>query len=100
MNSLDKLKKARLVHNTVKKIHYSSAWWVEITTVKPFCIYYFGPFETRQEAVLSEYGYIEDLLTEKASGITTKIKQCQPELLTISEEQYPNLEKIITTLKA
>ncbi|MBE9165993.1 DUF1816 domain-containing protein [Pleurocapsales cyanobacterium LEGE 06147] len=62
-------------------------WWVEIQTNIPRCIYYFGPFESAKEARLSQVGYLEDLLEEKARGITVEIKQCQPENLTIFEEE-------------
>lgn len=61
-------------------------WWVKIKTNTPRCIYYFGPFEDAKEARLSQVGYLEDLLEEKARGITVEIKQCQPENLTIFEE--------------
>lgn len=66
-------------------------WWVEIQTNIPRCIYYFGPFENAKEARLSQVGYLEDLLAEKARGITVEIKQCQPENLTIFEEEETKL---------
>ena len=58
-------------------------WWVEICTQNPVCIYYFGPFDSAQEAQSYQAGYLEDLTAEKAEGITTRIKQCEkPEVLT------------------
>ena len=50
-------------------------WWLEIRTVIPPCVHYFGPFLTKEDARVSEYGYVEDLLKEKAHGITVEIKQ-------------------------
>jgi len=35
------------------------AWWVEIHCW-PCCTYYFGPFESVEEAVLAQPGYIEE----------------------------------------
>jgi hypothetical protein len=61
-------------------------WWVMIQTTKPLCTYYFGPFDSAEEAKLNQAGYIEDLMEENAEGITVEIQQCQPEVLTISQE--------------
>ncbi len=61
-------------------------WWVEIQTKNPQCIYYFGPFESTEEARASQDGYLEDLRLEQAQGITVEIKKCQPEHLTICSE--------------
>jgi hypothetical protein len=57
-------------------------WWVEIVTTAPKCLYYFGPFDNYDEALFHQDGYIEDLQSESAFGISTTIKQCQPEILT------------------
>lgn len=64
----------------------NTAWWAEITTNKPRCTYYFGPFQSYDEAKQAYPGYIEDLNSEGAQGIVVVIKRCQPELLTICEE--------------
>lgn len=61
-------------------------WWVEIRTASPLCTYYFGPFESSAEAELSQNGYIEDLVLEKAQGISVKVKRCCPQQLTVPEE--------------
>ncbi|MBE9167960.1 DUF1816 domain-containing protein [Pleurocapsales cyanobacterium LEGE 06147] len=62
------------------------AWWVEIKTTKPRCTYYFGPFASAKEAHLYHYGYVEDLMEEKAHGISVEIKHLQPQSLTIEED--------------
>lgn len=64
----------------------STAWWAEINTLKPRCIYYFGPFKTYEEAQTAYPGYIEDLNSEGAQGIIVVIKRCQPEVLTVFEQ--------------
>ena len=61
-------------------------WWVEITTVEPRCVYYFGPFQTSTEAKTAHFGYLEDLQDEAAQGITVSIKRCYPTELTTSDE--------------
>jgi Domain of unknown function (DUF1816) len=61
-------------------------WWVEIKTTLPLCIYYFGPFHCKKAARLSQSGYIEDLVQEKALGITVEIKRLQPKVLTVYED--------------
>lgn len=61
-------------------------WWIKINTNQPRCIYFFGPFDNFKSARQSQDGYIEDLVTEKAFGITVEIAQCQPDLLTIFDE--------------
>jgi hypothetical protein len=58
------------------------AWWVEIVTEEPKCLYYFGPFDTYDEALFYQPGYIEDLQSEAAIGIDAKIVRCQPSILT------------------
>jgi hypothetical protein len=68
------------------KIKLKIPWWVKITTAKPKCVYYFGPFATQNEAVESQPGYFEDLKQEKAQEISIEIKQDLPKLLTITEE--------------
>ncbi|MDJ0713284.1 MAG: DUF1816 domain-containing protein [Prochloraceae cyanobacterium] len=62
------------------------AYWVEITTDKPKCTYYFGPFLDRKEAEIAREGYIEDLKNEGARGITIDLKRLKPDILTISQE--------------
>ena len=68
--------------------HNRSPYWIEITTDRPHCIYYFGDFASYREAKKMEKGYVEDLVAEQASGITTKIKRCSPTNLTITEEEF------------
>ncbi len=58
------------------------AWWIEIYTDFPRCLYYFGPFNSELEAKTYQGGYIEDLQQEGAEGIVIQIKQCQPTNLT------------------
>ncbi|MDJ0620827.1 MAG: DUF1816 domain-containing protein [Calothrix sp. MO_192.B10] len=62
------------------------AWWLEITTQIPSCIYYFGPFASTEAAQFAQLGYIEDLKQEGAQGIATHIERCQPQRLTICED--------------
>lgn len=61
-------------------------WWVKIVTHKPRCLYYFGPFESQQEAKENQAYYLEDLQKEGAIGITINIEHCNPLYLTIDEE--------------
>jgi hypothetical protein len=61
-------------------------WWIKIYTSTPLCTYYFGPFNSKEEARIHQNGYVEDLIQEKAQGITVETKRCQPESLTICEE--------------
>ena len=63
------------------------AWWAEIFTQQPCCTYYFGPFTSAKEADLAQSGYIEDLVQEKAQGITVQIQWCEPLDLTIFEDE-------------
>ncbi|MBO3459391.1 DUF1816 domain-containing protein [Aetokthonos hydrillicola Thurmond2011] len=67
-------------------------WWIEISTAKPHCIYYFGPFQHLQEAKTAQYGYVEDLESEAAEEIVVNIKYCNPDVLTVfNEEEQLNL---------
>jgi hypothetical protein len=59
-------------------------WWIEVKTTAPQCTYYFGPFDSQQEAEQLQAGYVEDLQMEHSQGISVAIKQTQPNVLTIS----------------
>jgi Domain of unknown function (DUF1816) len=61
------------------------AWWIEIVTAHPRCIYYFGPFTSIEEAERSQTGYIEDLEQEGSQVILIQIKWYQPKELTTFE---------------
>ncbi len=68
---------------TIEKEPMEMHWWIEIFSTQPCCTYYFGPFESDQQAFLDQDGYIEDLVNEGAQGITVQIKWCKPKELTI-----------------
>lgn len=59
------------------------AWWLEVVTQQPQCTYYFGPFDSSEEALSSQAGYLEDLKEEGATGISVQVKWCKPDVLTI-----------------
>ncbi|NDJ18524.1 DUF1816 domain-containing protein [Myxacorys almedinensis] len=63
------------------------AWWVEISTHEPQCLYYFGPFARSNEAEAACPGYIEDLDGEGAIGVQSSVKRCRPIALTIVDGQ-------------
>jgi hypothetical protein len=73
--------------NSLQSNQSEFAWWVEINTAIPRCTYYFGPFDSEKEAQLSRTGYVEDLHQEQARDIVAIVKQCQPDILTISHEK-------------
>jgi hypothetical protein len=64
------------------------AWWIEVITEEPKCIYYFGPFSSSYDAQASSDGYLEDLEQEKAQVINVDIKRGQPRQLTIFENEF------------
>lgn len=68
------------------------AFWIEIKTDNPKCIYYFGPFANKQEALLAQDGYVEDLMQEGTKGISLRISRFKPTELTIFDE-LEELEK-------
>jgi Domain of unknown function (DUF1816) len=49
------------------------AWWVEISTDEPKCIYYFGPFANSQVAGLAKVTRLQ-------------VKRCKPNRLTIDAD--------------
>lgn len=63
------------------------AYWLEIITDHPWCIYYFGPFDTVQDAESSQHGYLQDLLEESAQLMSVTIKQLHPKNLTIFQDE-------------
>ena len=81
---IDRLK---TIANWVVGIKSNQSYWVKITTEQPWCIYYFGPFDSYPEAREIQDGYVEDLILEKATGINVEIQRCLPTKLTIMEEE-------------
>ncbi len=68
---------------TLQETEIDFPWWLEIYTATPRCLYYFGPFDSEEEAQAHQKGYIEDLETEGATEIDVSIKQAQqPTVLT------------------
>ena len=49
-------------------------WWLEIKTVVPEFIYFFGPFSSKIEAQVCQYEHIENLIQGKYRGITVELK--------------------------
>ncbi|MDX2272896.1 MAG: DUF1816 domain-containing protein [Cyanobacteriota bacterium] len=64
------------------------ATWIEVTTSKPACTYYFGPFLNEAEAEQHKEGYLADLKAEGAEGIQAVLKQCRkPDCLTVERSE-------------
>jgi hypothetical protein len=61
-------------------------WWIKVDTKVPICTYYFGPFESMQEAESNQIDYLQDLQAEGAEGISYIIEKCSPKQLTIAED--------------
>ncbi len=61
----------------------AKAWWVKVDTLSPKCRYYFGPFNSLEEAQEHHLDYIEDLKEEGAEGIYYTIERGNPKNLTI-----------------
>lgn len=84
---LEVVERLKVAFDSIIGLKFNQPYWVEITTKKPFCIYYFGPFDSYIEAKSMQGGYVEDLVAEKATGISVEIKRCMPTKLTITEEE-------------
>lgn len=63
-----------------------NSWWIKISTTIPRCTYFFGPFDSSHEAKQQRFGYIDDLVQEKAFGITVEVQQSDPISLTIIQD--------------
>jgi hypothetical protein len=74
------------------------AWWVEISTAEPQCVYYFGPFANAQAADLATAGYVEDLESENAQAIRVQVKRCKPNRLTIDEDLGEHRDRELWTV--
>ncbi len=74
------------------------AWWVEISTAEPTCVYYFGPFASALAADLAKVGYVEDLEAENAQSIQVQVKRCKPNHLTIDEDMGENHDRELWTV--
>jgi hypothetical protein len=61
--------------------------WVEVETEPPKRTYYFGPYDSKNEASNNTNGYITDLEKKGAKNISINIKQGrEPSQLKASEE--------------
>ncbi|MEO0541052.1 MAG: DUF1816 domain-containing protein [Cyanobacteria bacterium P01_A01_bin.105] len=69
---------------------FTNSWWIQISTDQPQVIYYFGPFDSEEEAAQYQGGYIEDLEQEGAQGIRTlTTRRDEPEELTVEASPLP-----------
>ena len=67
---------------------YTRDWWLKITTIDPFCVYYFGPFSSEKIARQHIGGYREDLEQEQAQITQVVLNQViPPTQLTICPEE-------------
>ncbi|WP_055074061.1 DUF1816 domain-containing protein [Pseudanabaena sp. 'Roaring Creek'] len=73
-------------------------WWIKLFTAKPFYLYYFGAFQTFQEARILKQGFKQDLLDEGASIVCLTIKYCSPNQVTIpcSELTPQEFERLLS----
>jgi Domain of unknown function (DUF1816) len=91
---------ARISEKWASALHFwGRAWWIEVSTSQPKCLYYFGPFANSKEAEGLMAGYVEDLESESAQGIKTKIKRCKPDQLTIEGDSGQHDQKLAYLLK-
>jgi len=65
---------------------FEVTWWIRVDTIKPAMTYYFGPFDSLLEAKENCDGYIEDLIEEKAEGITFDYQYFEPDALTVNKD--------------
>ncbi|MEL6912068.1 MAG: DUF1816 domain-containing protein [Cyanobacteria bacterium J06598_4] len=64
------------------RVQLQPPWWVKIATNEPKCVYYFGSFVSKENAIDALPGYVEDLEQEQAKGIFIEIKRDNPQQLT------------------
>jgi Domain of unknown function (DUF1816) len=65
----------------------SWGWWIEVHTLYPNYVYYFGPFLSKMDAQRSKLGYSQDLELEGSKIISINVKWCKPSQLTICTEE-------------
>ena len=86
MNYFERYQNETINSPWVDRVTSELFWWIKITTNRPFCIYYFGPFSSQDEAAVAQDGYIDDLMSERVDGIDIEIKLDRPLTLTVFEE--------------
>jgi hypothetical protein len=74
----------------------NAPWWVKITSIYPHCLYYFGPFASFNEAQQHQTGYLQDIESEGAQGISMAIERSNPHYLTIFDEENQDFAKTFT----
>lgn len=65
----------------------SLGWWLQVDARNPICIYFFGPFNSQEEAERSRDGFLADLRQEGAYILYSEAKFCHPRQLTIFEDE-------------
>jgi hypothetical protein len=75
----------------------NTPWWVKITSISPHCLYYFGPFASFDEAQQHQAGYLQDIESEGAQGISLSIERSNPHYLTVFEDENQDLAKMFTS---
>jgi hypothetical protein len=67
-------------------------WWIEIFSAQPPCLYYFGAFDSAQEAEVLQDGFVQDLIEDGAQGIAVRLQWCQPTEITIEDRSQNRSE--------
>jgi len=60
----------------------NSSWWLRFETAKPTATYYFGPFQSYNDAANNSQDHLEDLISENAQEIAYDIEFGNPQELT------------------
>ena len=80
---------------------FTNSWWIEISTTQPQVIYYFGPFDSEEDAFKHKGGFIEDLEQEGAEGIKVlTTRRDEPEDLTIEVQPWATTSSVSPALSA
>jgi Domain of unknown function (DUF1816) len=69
--------------NFLQEFAHKKGWWVEIFSAKPAGLYYFGHFDSQEDAQKSLDGFVQDLVDEGANNLKTQLQFCQPKRLTV-----------------
>lgn len=72
----------------MNKNQKESGWWIRIVANNPAYVYYFGYFESYEEAEWCRRGYIQDLKQEGSEILFFDITKYQPKELTVSLMPY------------
>lgn len=73
--------------NQTKQPSLALSWWLEVGTINPIGVRYFGPFMSKQEATAAKSEHLASLIQENVRVLFAQTRYCAPRQIFISSKE-------------